>query len=83
MQKEKAPYQEKNEKAVVGEKEGKNEGLSKFLDLTPRSADEILERIRDSGMEMTLPQLLFELVRMCMEGKAVQTGGNYFSRKMS
>ena len=72
---------DENRKAAVAE--NKEEGVSRFLDLTPRSADEILERIRDSGMEMTLPQLLFELVRMCMEGKAVQTGGNYFSRKMS
>lgn len=72
-----------DEKRKVAVAENKEEGVSGFLDLTPRSADEILERIRDSGMEMTLPQLLFELVRMCMEGKAVQTGGNYFSRKMS
>lgn len=83
VQKGKEPSKEKNEKAVVGEKEEKNEGLSKFLDLTPKPADEILGKIREAGVEMTLPQLLFELVRLCMEGKAVQTGGNYFSKKMS
>lgn len=64
-------------------KEGEDGGLLRFLDLTPAPADEILKKIRDSGMEMTLPQLLFELIKLCVEGKAVQKGGNYFSRKMN
>ena len=62
--------------------EEENTGLFRFLDLTPQPADLILEKVREAGMEMTLPQLLFELIQMCIGGKAVQTGGNYFSKRM-
>lgn len=68
-------------KTLLAEKE-EDEGLLKFLDLTPRPADEILIKVREAGIEMTLPRLLFELMQLCMEGKAVQAGGNYFSKRM-
>lgn len=57
------------------------QGLMGFLDLTPRSPDEILDLLKKAGVEMTIPQLFLELIQLCMEGKAKQTGGNYFSRK--
>ncbi len=60
----------------------KPEGFLRFLDVTPKSSDEILESIKTAGIDMTLPQLLFELIRLCMAGEVKQTGGNYFSRKM-
>lgn len=65
------------------EEEKENTGLMTFLDLTPQPADMILEKVRKAGVEMSLPQLLFELIQLCMEGKAMQTGGNYFSKKIS
>jgi len=49
-----------------------------FLDYHPKSADEILERIHGAGHSKELPELLAELVELCMEGKATQTGGSYF-----
>lgn len=68
-------------KTLLTEKE-EDEGLLKFLDLTPRPVDEIMKKVREDGIEMTLPRLLFELIQLCMEGKAVQAGGNYFSKRM-
>ena len=65
------------------EEEKENTGLMTFLDLTPQPADMILEKVRKAGVEKSLPQLLFELIQLCMEGKAMQTGGNYFSKKIS
>ncbi|MGN1180060.1 MAG: hypothetical protein ACI4SD_02510 [Suilimivivens sp.] len=50
---------------------------------THKKTGEILENIKAAGIEITLPQLLFELIRLCMEGKAKQIGGNYFTRKMN
>lgn len=55
-------------------------GFLKFLDLTPKSSDEILENMKAAGINMTLPQLLFELIQLCMSGKARQVGGSYFAR---
>lgn len=74
-----------------GKKEEKTEGVGKrisesgalrFLDINPKSSDEILEAMRKEDSEITLPQLLFELIQLCMEGRAKQTGGNYFSKVM-
>lgn len=55
-------------------------GLLRFLDVAPKSSDEIFARMKEAGIEMTLPQLLFELIQLCMDGKARQVGGNYFTR---
>ncbi len=57
--------------------DGKEEGILKFLDFTPRSADELLEDIRKQGGRMELPQLLSGLIELCMEGKARQIAGSY------
>lgn len=58
-------------------------GLLRFLDLTPKSSDEIFGNVKAAGIDITLPQLLFELIQLCMAGKAGQIGGNYFVRKMN
>lgn len=78
-----------NRKAL-GEREGvspkepsSERGILDFLDYHPRSADEILEGIRRAGSSMSLPELLTELVELCMEGKAMQAGGSFFYRKES
>ncbi len=52
-----------------------------LLDLNPLSVDEIFERAKRAGMNLTLPQLLTELVELCTEGMARQTGGSYFAGK--
>lgn len=74
---------ENQKEEEMGAEGGEGTGFLRFLDLTPRSSDEILENIKAAGIEITLPQLLFELIRLCMEGKAKQIGGNYFTRKMN
>lgn len=51
-----------------------------FLDYHPRSADEILGKMQGAGLSVELQDLLVWLVELCMEGKAVQAGGNYFFR---
>ncbi|MGN0376746.1 MAG: DNA-processing protein DprA [Suilimivivens sp.] len=74
---------ERRKEPETGMEGEESAGFLRFLDLTPRSSDEILENIKAAGIDMTLPQLLFELIRLCMEGKAKQIGGNYFARKMN
>lgn len=69
-------------KMVLQQEEEKDTGLLGFLDWNPKASDEILDLVQKAGMEMTLPQLLFELIQLCMEGKAKQVGGNYFVRKL-
>lgn len=51
----------------------------KLLDLNPRSLEELFVMAEDNHMDMTLSQLTFELIQLCMAGKAKQTGGNFFS----
>lgn len=52
--------------------------LLSFLDAYPRSADEILEAMKKKGRIAELPQLLEELIGLCMENKAKQVCGSYF-----
>ena len=52
-----------------------------FLDYYPKSADEILEDMRRMGIAIDLSQLRQNLILLCMEGRAKQTVGNYFSRQ--
>lgn len=49
-----------------------------YLDYHPKSADEILENLRREGGSMELPELLTELIGLCVEGRAFQAGGSYF-----
>ena len=55
-------------------------GLIQYLDFHPKSVDEILEFVQKEDEEMTVSQLMFELIQLCMQGKAVQVGGNYFMK---
>ena len=75
--------QESKEDGNETEKETKTERsrILALLDLNPLSVDEIFERAKRAGMNLTLPQLLTELVELCTEGMARQTGGSYFAGK--
>ena len=55
-------------------------GLIQYLDFHPKSVDEVLEFVQKEDEEMTVSQLMFELIQLCMQGKAVQVGGNYFMK---
>lgn len=59
----------------------KNEGLLSVLDFYPKSIDEILEQVQKTEKEMTISQLMFELIQLCMSGAAEQVSGNYFVKK--
>ena len=59
---------------------GEGEELLKFLDCDPKSADDILRAVQGAGISMELPELLAELIGLCMEGKAARQGGSYFFR---
>lgn len=50
------------------------------LDVYPKSADEILETVRGKGTGMELSELFERLICLCMEKKAKQTKGSYFSK---
>lgn len=60
--------------------EAEHIGVMGLLDINPKSLEEILMQAEENHMDMTLSQLTFELIQLCMAGKARQTGGNYFSR---
>ncbi len=49
----------------------------RYLDVTPRLADELLADMRKDGFQGELSQLLSELIELCMEGKARQVAGSY------
>ncbi len=51
-----------------------------FLDLDPLSADEICKRMSRAGKEISFSELLFMLLKLCMEGKVKQIEGNYYVR---
>lgn len=70
-----------NEDGTVKETEGE-EGILAFLDLHPLSVDEIYEKVKQAGMEVTFSELLLELLRLCMTGKARQEAGNYYIRTL-
>lgn len=78
---ERMPHQEKGKRTEAETAEETENKILDFLDFMPKSSDEILELTGKAGINMTLPQLLFELIQLCMEGKAGQVGGNYFVKK--
>lgn len=75
-EKEKDNRQENREER----KESRQFSTLRFLDVTPKAPDEILEEMQREGSSIALPQLLFELIQLCMEGRAKQIGGNYFMK---
>lgn len=64
----------------IAAKEEPLSGFLRFLDYMPQSADEILDKVQSAGIEITLPGLLFEMIQLCMTGRAKQVDGNYFVR---
>jgi DNA processing protein len=60
--------------------EKEEEGVMGFLDMVPKPADVILAEMKAAGISITLPELLFALIQLCMDGKASQSVGNSFSR---
>ena len=75
-------------KWIDGEKETQERDASKsmswllaLLDFTPISPDQLLERMREKGIQMELPELLQELVKLCMEGRVCHVSGNLFYKR--
>lgn len=59
----------------------KESGILAFLDFSPRTADEILQKVNQDGKKMELNELLPQLIMLCMEGKARQEAGYYIKVK--
>lgn len=66
---------------LLGE-EGVSEpsGILGLLDINPKPLQELFMLAEEKHMDISLSQLTFELIQLCMAGKARQIGGNYFSR---
>lgn len=62
------------------EDSGEPSGVLGLLDINPRPLEELLLRAKERHMALGISQLSLELIQLCMEGKAKQTGGSYFSR---
>lgn len=77
---EKLQSREKEKKKADTENGIDETGLLKWLDFHPKSVDEILEAVKKEDEGMTLSKLMFELIRLCMQGKAEQTCGNFFMK---
>lgn len=54
--------------------------ILEMLDVYPKSVDEILDTVRKKGIDIELSQLFEKLIHLCIEKKARQTGGSYFSK---
>lgn len=59
----------------------KENGLLPFLDFTPQTADEILNRLQKKGSKAELPDVLSKLTDLCMTGAVKQAGGCYMLAK--
>lgn len=57
------------------------EKLLAYLDFYPKSVDEIFEQVKQADKEMVLSRLIFELVQLCLLGKAEQIQGNFYMRR--
>ena len=66
-----------NEKRTKQQNAKNEEGIYKFLDFSPRTADELLKQMRETGKDVELSEVLSELILLCMEGKARQEAGCY------
>lgn len=71
-----------NIRSVNHFKPPKDEGLMKYLDINPVSIDEIhAKRLKDEP-DCSISGTMSELVELCLEGKALQVGSNYFQKKL-
>lgn len=68
---------QENENGINPQDFKKKEGIYKFLDFSPRTADELLKQMRKAGKNVELSEVLSELILLCMEGKARQEAGCY------
>lgn len=65
-------------RTVLLHQDKEEKGVLRFLDLYPLSIDEILERAQSEDENITLSGLMFELIQLCMQGKAKEVSSNYF-----
>lgn len=66
-----------DEGRVEAQEAQKEEGIYKFLDFSPRTADELLKQMREAGKNVELSEVLSELILLCMSGRAKQEAGCY------
>lgn len=64
--------------SVCQRRQPQEEGIICFLDMTPKSAENILEQVEKKDSSITYAKLMALLVKLCMEGKAKRVEGNYF-----
>lgn len=78
-----APGMEAAKTPAEGTRQPLGKRILKILDCDPVSLDEIQRRLtlEGSGMCPPLPELMQELVLLCMEGKAGKRAGMYFAEK--
>lgn len=68
-----------NRKGTKERKESKTSAdAARFLDFYPQSAENLLKKMTRAGIRVELPDLLAELIGLCMEGKAKQVAGSHF-----
>ncbi len=68
-----------NRKGIKARKESKTSaGAAGFLDFYPKSAERLLKEMNSAGITMELPDLLAELIELCVEGAAKQVAGSHF-----
>ena len=68
---------QENEGRMEPQEVKQEEEIYKFLDFSPRTADELLKQMRKAGKNVELSEVLSELILLCMEGKARQEAGCY------
>lgn len=73
-----------NRQGIKNKKEEKSRtgagsaGAADFLDFYPKSAEMLLLEMRKADMAVELPDLLTELIGLCVEGRAKQIAGSHF-----
>ena len=68
-----------NREGIKSRKESKGSvGAARFLDFYPKSAEMLLKEMTKAGIVVELPELLAELIGLCVEGEAKQVAGSHF-----
>ena len=70
----------KKEKIKGKSNETKEDKVCDFLDMYPKSVDEILEGMRKRGIRIELSDLFEQLINLCLENKAKQVGCSCFAK---
>lgn len=63
---------------VIQKEEKITSGILRYLDYNPKSSEEIWSEMLAKGEGKTLPEVLNQLVELCIQGRAKQVAGNYF-----